>query len=433
MSGGEQVSVLEREKRVLAPSLAHFTPLVVDRGEGCYLYTKDGHRYLDFVSGIATNNVGHCHPRVVAAATNQLCRLIHASANAVHYEANVLLAEKIAQLSPGDLNMCFFSNSGAEAIEGAIKLARYVTGRPIVISFLGGFHGRTYGALSVTSSKAKYRSHYEPFLPGVYMSPYAYCYRCPMGQHISSCSLECLSYLRWMLETAIPAGEVAAILVEPILGEGGYVVPPVAFLQGLRNLCDENGILLIFDEIQTGFGRTGRFFASEHSGVIPDIMTLAKAIASGFPLSAVVSTSGLMSQWSPGAHGGTFGGNPVSCAAALASIAVIEEEGLVQNAARIGEWTLMCLNEMKRLYPCIGDVRGEGLMIGLEIVDGEGSPNGELAKQVCSRCLEQGLLLITCGFEDHVIRLMPPLIITDELMNAALNILDGVLRSLGNW
>ncbi len=420
--------ILTREASVIAPTLARYTSLVIERGEGSFIYTKDGRRYLDFASGIATNNVGQCHPRVVKAAIEQTQKCIHAAASVVHYELHVELAEKLVEITPGSIEMCFFANSGAEAVEGAVKLARYTSGRPIVISFIGSFHGRTYGAVSLTSSKAHYRAGYQPMLPSLFHTPYPYCYRCPMGHRRQECSIDCLNYLRQMLHTVTPVEDVAAILLEPVLGEGGYVVPPAEFVRGLRQLCDEHGILLILDEVQTGFGRTGKMFAAEHFTVRPDIMSVAKGIAGGFPLSAVLASSRLMKAWPAGVHGSTFGGNPVACAAALASIAVIQEEGLLDNATRLGNMILSRLHELKNQHPVIGDVRGLGLMVGIEFVKDDGSPDKDAVTRMRELCLEDGLILLSCGTDENVIRLIPPLTVSDEEVDIALATIERGLK-----
>ena len=324
--------------------------------------------------------------------------------------------------------MFFFSNSGAEAVEGAIKLARLYTGRQGIISFTGGFHGRTMGALSLSTSTGRYRKGYHPLLPSIFRAPYPYCYRCFLSHKPETCSMGCLEYLKRMFRHEIDPDEVAAIIIEPVLGEGGYVVPPKDYLKELRKLCTQHGILLIADEVQTGFGRTGKWFASEHFEVVPDIMAVAKGIASGFPLSAVISTKDIMSKWPPGAHGTTFGGNPVSCAAAIATIETIEEEKLLERATSVGRYALERLKVMQGKYPAIGDVRGLGLMIGVEFVKADGSPDGEMCKMVCQRCEEDGLIIIECGIDKNIIRLMPPLITTREEMERALNIFDGAVK-----
>jgi len=321
--------------------------------------------------------------------------------------------------------MFFFGNSGSEAVEGALKLARYVTGRPGIISFEGSFHGRTYGAATVTSVKSKYRSHYEPFVPGVYFAPFAYPYRCPAGDADENVVQWSLDGIQKIFDRFIPPDQVAAILVEPIQGEGGYVVPPAGFLPALRRVCDEHGILLILDEVQTGFGRTGQMFAAQAFNVQPDIMAIAKGIANGFPMSATVASHSLMSQWSPGAHGTTFGGNPIACAAALAVLDVIREENLLENCRTMGARLLEGFRSLKNRYPFIGDVRGLGLMVAMELVEpGTKTPDGARAMAVLDGCLQRGLLGYMAGLKGQVIRLIPPLNVTEAQVEEALGIID---------
>ena len=421
--------LIERAAEVITPALHLYYPTVIARGRGVYVETADGERYLDFSSGLAVLNLGHSHPRVVEAAVGQLNKLTHTGG--VYYNETVVkAAERLVAITPGGLDMLFFSNSGAEAVEGALKLARYVSGRQGIISFTGGFHGRTLGALSVTTSSSRYRKKYHPLLPSVYHAPYPYCYRCPFGKVPERCDVDCLRYIENTLEKMITPDEVAAAIIEPVLGEGGYVPAPERFLAELRRLCDRHGILLIFDEVQSGIGRTGRWFAADHYGVVPDIMTVAKGVASGFPLSAVVSRTDLMRQWGPGAHGTTFGGNPISCAAAIATIDVIEQDGLLAKAVASGEKILEKLREMAGKYPVVGDVRGFGHMIGIEFVDERGKPNGAACNQVLEFCLHHGLILINCGSERNIIRFIPPLIASDEEVSKALAIMEQALGAL---
>src|ERR1700726_3144528 len=387
---------LARERAHLSQVLYRYTPIVVDHARGSYMYSVDGRRYLDFASGIAVTNLGHSHPAVVAAAKAQLDKFMHTSVVA-HHEPAIELAERIAAVAPGKLDKVFFANSGAEAVEGAIKLARYTTGRPALIAFQGAFHGRTYGALSLTASKGYYRERYEPLLPAVYHVPYPYPYRNPTGPGDAATLDYVFNFIDEMLDTRVPPRNVAAFIVEPVLGEGGYVVPPAGFLPRLRKLCDQHGILLIADEVQSGYGRTGKMFACEHTGVVPDIMTLAKSIASGLPLSAVVATSKLMDQWEPAAHGSTFGGNPVSCAAGIATLDVFEREGILENAATRGAELIRRLGDLQRRLPAIGEVRGLGLMVGVELVNKDGSANKDLQKKVRQVCLDSGMVVLSCG------------------------------------
>lgn len=419
--------------QVLMPSFTEDWPLLpAVRAEGAYLYTADGRRYLDFTSGIAVTNVGHGHPRVLAAARQQMEAFSHSAVGVTVHEPLLKLTQALPKVMPQGMEMFFFGNSGAEAVEGAIKLARYATGRPGIIAFEGGFHGRTYGAASVTTSKAKYRKHYEPFVPSIYFAPFPYRYRCPLGESEEAALDWSLSGLRRIFDRLIPPDEVAAILVEPVQGEGGYIVPPVDFLPALRRLCDEHGILLILDEVQTGFGRTGKMFAAQVFGVRPDIMAIAKGIANGFPLSATVASRGLMSRWLPGSHGTTYGGNPIACAAALAVLDVIREENLLENCRQMGVYLLDGFRRLKEKYPIVGDVRGLGLMVALELIfPGQGkTPNGEAAMRVLNNCLERGLLAYMAGLHGQVVRFIPPLTVTREQVEESLRILDESLADL---
>lgn len=419
-------SVIKRARKHLTPALVFHTDIVAVEADGVYVTGSDGKTYMDFSSGLATANLGHCPAEVIKAANEQAEKLIH-SGCIFYYESVVSLAEKLSGITPPGIDMFFFSNSGAEAVEGAMKLARHSTGRQGIISFIGGFHGRTTGAVSLTTSSAKYRKNYHPLLPSVFHAPYPYCFRCPMGKNRDTCSIDCFSYLERMLRHQITPGEVACAVIEPVLGEGGYAVPPADYMGKLQALCSSEGIMLIADEVQTGFGRTGKWFASEHFGLKPDIITLAKGIASGFPLSAVGASAKVMSKWPPGAHGTTFGGNPVSCAAAYATIDVMERDGVVENAANVGSSAIKRLKELQKEHPFIGDVRGLGLMIGVEFVKRDGAPDKERLTTVVERCLKKGLIIIECGVDKNVARLMPPLNIGIEEMDKALDIFEEAL------
>ena len=427
--GDSQEDWLARESAHLSQVLYRYTPLVIEHAKGSYLYTVEGRSYLDFASGIAVTNLGHGHPEVLRAAHEQLDRLVHTSVVA-HHQPAIELAERIAAIAPGKLDKIFFANSGAEAVEGAIKLARYVTGRTALIGFQGAFHGRTYGALSLTASKSYYRERYEPFLPGVYHVPYPYSYRNPSGPGDDATLDYVFGFIDQMLDTRVPAENIAAFIVEPVLGEGGYVVPPAAFLPRLRELCNQHGVLLIFDEVQSGYGRTGKMFASEHTGVVPDIMCLAKSIASGLPLSAVVSSSKLMDSWEPAAHGSTFGGNPVSCAAGIATLDVFERENILENSRDKGAELMRRLRELQTRLPSIGDVRGLGLMVGVELVDKDGKPDKHLQKEVRQVCLDSGLVILSCGTDDNVLRLVPPLNLSQEELDEGWEILSGAFNEV---
>lgn len=424
-----QEEIIKRYENCFTPALHIYWPIAVARGDGVYIEATDGKRYLDFSSGLAVLNIGHSHPRVTGAVRLQLDKYVHTGG--VYYSETVAAAaERLISVTPAGLDMLFFSNSGAEAVEGALKLARFVTRRPGIISFTGGFHGRTLGAVSVTTSMARYRSRYHPLLPSVYHSPTPYCFRCPAGRKPEACDNACFENLEEILRQQISPEEVAACIIEPVLGEGGYSPAPPAFLRKLRGLCDEHGILLIFDEVQSGMGRTCNWFAADHYGITPDIMTVAKGIASGFPLSAVVATSKIMGKWLPGAHGTTFGGNPVACAASLATIAVIDEEKLLEKSRLLAERAMTRLRNMAGRHPAIGDVRGIGLMIGIEFVSGTGAPDREACQKVLDFCLGKGLILINCGPERHIIRFIPPLIVTEAELDTALDILEEGVATL---
>jgi 4-aminobutyrate aminotransferase len=421
--------VTERYANCFTPALHLYWPIAIARGDGVYVEATDGRRYLDFSSGLAVLNIGHCHPGVSGAVKIQLDKYVH-SGGVYYSETVAAAAERLISVTPPGLDMLFFSNSGAEVTDGALKLARFVSGRQGIISFTGAFHGRTLGALSVTTSSANYRNRYHPLLPSVYHSPYPYCYRCPFNRKPDSCEQACFDYLKDILQRQIIPEEVAAIIIEPVLGEGGYHPAPLVFLEKLRKLCDDHGILLIFDEVQSGMGRTCNWFAAGHYGVTPDILTVAKGIASGFPLAAVVSTKEIMEKWPAGAHGTTFGGNPVSCAAALATIEAIEEGKLLEKSMVLAGEALARLGRLAGISPAIGDVRGVGLMIGIEFVTESGAPHRAAADRVLDFCLAQGLILINCGLERNVIRFIPPLITTEVELNTALEILEEGVASL---
>jgi 4-aminobutyrate aminotransferase len=411
---------------LISPVWTRYTPIVAERAEGAYVYDRDGTRYLDFTCGIGVANTGHCHPKVVQAVQEQAAKLLHGQANIVFHPPLLELAEELRTVVPEELDCFFFSNSGAEAVEGAVKLARHATGRPNVIVFQGSFHGRTALTMALTTSKTIYRVGYQPLPAGVFVAPYPYAYR--YGWNPEETEDFCLREVEFLLETQTAPSETAAILVEPVLGEGGYVVPTPGFLKGLRRICDKHGILLITDEIQSGFGRTGRWFAVEHFGATPDIMTMAKGLASGLPLSGIAARRELMERWIPGSHGGTYGGNALACAAAVATIRVIREERLLENATRMGTHLMERLRALQAEFPStgsghrpvIGDVRGLGLMIGAEFTAPDGSPATDLAKAVGKGCLERHLLLLTCGPWGNTVRWIPPLTVTQEQVEEAL-------------
>jgi 4-aminobutyrate aminotransferase len=404
----------------LSPVWPRFTDIIAERGEGCYIFGQDGQTYLDFTSGIGVTSTGHCHPRVVEAVSTQAQRLLHGQANIVLHPPLLELIAELRAVVPKALNGFFFKNSGSETVEAAVKLARMATGRPNVIVFQGSFHGRSVGAMSMTTSKTVYRAGYQPLMSGVFVAPYPYAYRYKWEPAYTVDW--CLDELRYLLLSQTAPQETAAVLIEPVLGEGGYVVPPPGFLEGVRKICDEHGILLIADEVQSGFGRTGRWFAYQHFGVEPDIMVIAKGVASGLPLAGVIARMDLMEHWAPGSEGGTYGGNALACAAAVATIRVLREEGLVENAQARGVQLMSGLRHLQEQYPRIGDVRGLGLMVGVEFTDEQGQPDKSTAKALQKACLEERLLLLTCGTWDNTIRFIPPLVATSEQIN------DGLAR-----
>jgi 4-aminobutyrate aminotransferase len=427
LPGPRARAVIERDRRVMSPSYTRCYPVVCEKGEGAIIEDADGNRFLDFNAGIAVVATGHCHPRVVDAVQKQAARLIHMSGTDFYYEEMVALAEKLAEIAPGDVERrVSFGNSGAEAMEGSIKLARYATGRDKLIAFYGCFHGRTMGALSLTSRKAVQRAGFGPLIPGVIHTPYPYCYRCPFDKEPESCAVECVKVIEnTLFKTIAPAQEVAAIAVEPVLGEGGYVVPPKKFFDELARVAKQNGILLIFDEVQSGMGRTGKMWAANHFEAVPDILAVAKGIASGMPLGATVARADLMT-WPPGAHASTFGGNPVACAAALTTIALLEEE-LVENAARMGAHIMNRIRDWPQRYPQVGDVRGLGLMIGIELVQDQAkTPAAALRDRVLQLAFERGVLVLGAG--DSTLRLCPPLVVTRDQCDFAIETLEACLK-----
>ena len=423
-------ALIARDDRVMSQNFRKDYPLVVSHGRGAMVEDVDGNRYLDFAAGIAVTATGHCHPDVVAAIRDQSERFLHMCATDFFYENVVALAEGLARRAPGPGPWrVFFANSGAEVVEAAVKLARVRTGRQKIVAFYGAFHGRTYGAMSLTASKPVQRKGYGPFVPEVVHTHYAHCYRCPVNREPSTCSVQCLDLLTdTIFGTTVDPSEVAAVIVEPVQGEGGYVVPHPGFLPRLRELTRRHGILLIADEVQCGMGRTGRFFASEHFSLEPDIITLAKGIASGMPLGALVARDEVM-KWNDGGHGSTFGGNPVSVAAALATFRLLEG-GLIDNAGRVGGRLLEQLRERLGRHATVGDVRGLGLMIGVEIVCDRQSrtPAPALREKILEEAYRRGLLLLGCG--KSTVRLAPPLIIDDQDADTAVGILDEAIAAV---
>ena len=432
LPGPEAQKILALDRQFISPSYTRDYPMVAERGQGVRVEDVDGNVFLDFAAGIAVVSTGHCHPEVVRAIQRQAETLIHMSGTDFYYPLLAQLAEKLAEITPGKFpKRVVFGNSGTEAIEASLKIARYHTGRHRLIAFLGCFHGRTLGALSLTASKAVQRRGFGPLLSGVVHVPYPNPYRCPARHRAPECECDCdwTEFIENQLfRTAVPADEVAAIVVEPIQGEGGYIVPPPGFLGKLRQMADRYGILLIFDEVQCGMGRTGKMWACDHCGVAPDILVTAKGIASGLPLGVAVARAELM-DWGPGAHASTFGGNPVACAAALETIRLLEEK-YVANAARMGEYILGRLADWPHLHRFVGQVRGRGLMIGIELVKDKETrePNPEARNKVIEKAFHKGLLVLGCG--ESTVRLMPPLIIERQHADTALEILDSCLSEV---
>jgi 4-aminobutyrate aminotransferase len=424
--------ILKRDAKVISPSYTRSYPLAIDRGSGAHIWDADGRRFLDFSSGIAVANVGHSNPEVVRAIQQQTAKILHNAGTDFYNEPAVSLAEKLCEITPGNYSKkVFFTNSGTESVECAFKLARWYTKRPRMISFLGAFHGRTFGSMTLSSSKLTHRDHFSPLVPGVDYAPFPYCYRCPIGKKhkCEDPDYECMDYLRdQVLKKVVPPDELAGIIVEPIQGEGGYIVPPDGFHRELQKLCREEDCLYIMDEVQTGFGRTGRMFASELFGVKPGIICLAKAIAGGMPLGACVASSRIMS-WPRGAHANTFGGNPVSCVAGLASIDYIKREKLCSKAEKLGEFGKRYLNDLKQENSLIGDVRGRGLMLAAELVKDRKTkkPAAEETGRIVNACFRSGLLLITCGYS--TVRFIPPLVIEREDFERGLEIFAEALKS----
>ncbi len=433
LPGPEAQKILALDRQYISPSYTRDYPLVARRGQGAMVEDVDGNTFLDFAAGIAVVSTGHCHPDVVHAIQAQAATLIHMSGTDFYYPLLVQLAEKMAQITPGKFpKRVYFGNSGTEAIEAAMKLARYHTRRHRFIAFLGAFHGRTMGSLSLTASKAVQRRGFGPLLSGVVHVPYPNPYRCPAGHRAPECVSDCVCsefIERQLFKTAVPPDEVAAIVVEPIQGEGGYIVPPPHFLDRLRQIADQHGILLVFDEVQCGMGRTGKMWASEHFGTVPDILVTAKGIASGLPLGVMIARADLM-DWGPGAHASTFGGNPVACAAALETIRLLEEK-YIANAARMGEYIQGRIADWPHKHSIVGHVRGKGLMIGIELVKSQEirEPFPEARHKVIQRAFEQGLLILGCG--ESTVRLMPPLLIDREQADFAVDVLDRCIAEAG--
>ncbi len=418
----------EKAAQNLSPVWTRIFSIEADHAQGSIIYDVHGNKYLDFTCGIAVTNTGHCHPRVVEAIQKQAELLIHGQANIVIHKPMLELVTELRTIINPAIDGFFFTNSGAEAVEGAVKLAKHATGRPNIIVFQGSFHGRTVGTMSLTTSKTVYRAGYQPLMAGVFIAPYPYSFR--FGWSDEQTTQWCLDELEFLFLSQTSPSETAAILIEPVLGEGGYVVPPAGFLASLRDICDKYGIMLILDEIQSGFGRTGKWFAQEHFNVIPDIMTVAKGIASGLPLAGVFSRLELMKKWQTGTHGGTYGGNAIACAAGVATIKAMRDEKMPENARKRGEQLLNHLRRIQLDYPIIGDVRGLGLMIGVEFRTSDRKPDKTTTKAIVTECFNRKLLLLTCGTYDNVIRWIPPLIVTEKEIDEAVDIFLDAMKSV---
>jgi 4-aminobutyrate aminotransferase len=429
--GPKAKKIVERDAAVISPSFGRAYPLVIERGEGNIVIDVDGNEFIDMNAGLAVCSVGHSHPKVIKAIKDQVDKFIHYSYTDFFYDGYVNLSEVLHDLVPGKHKKKFFyGNSGAEAIEAAMKVSRWHSQRQGLLAYIGSFHGRTMGAVSLTASKPYQRRRFSPLVPGVEHIFYPYCYRCPFHLECPDCNYACVDYIdEYLFHKYVPAEEVAMLLAEPIQGEGGYVVPPDGYFKKLKKLLDENGILFAVDEVQSGIGRTGKWFAIEHWGVVPDIVCMAKGIAAGMPLGVMASRADIQ-DWTPGSHASTFGGNPVSCAAALAVIDIIKSEKLLENSRREGAYIKKRLEEMMETHPMMGDVRGKGLMVGVELVKDKDTK--EYAKQetedVMMECFRQGLAIVNCGV--NVIRWMPPLTITRDLVDPSLEIFEKSLSKV---
>ncbi len=410
----------------LSPALKQATPVVVDYAAGSWIYGTDGNRYLDFTTGIGVTSTGHCHPRVVEAAREQVGKIIHAQYTTVMHTPLLELTEKLGDFLPSGLDSVFYANSGSEAVEASIRLARMATGRPNIVAFHGGFHGRTVAAASLTTAGTKFRSGFSPIMGGVHIAPFPYAFR--YGWDLDTAVAFALQELDYLLATISSPADTAAFIIEPVLGDGGYLPTPPKFLEGLRRRADEHGIVLIVDEVQAGVGRTGKFWGHEHSTARPDIVITAKGLASGFPISAIAASTELMSKAWPGSQGGTYGGNAVAAAAAVATLDVVRDEGLVENAATQGAVLLDGLKALKEQYSAIGDARGLGLMQALEFVDENGKPDAAAAARVQQTAISEGLLLLTCGALGNVVRVIPALVVTDDEVAEGLDAIGRTLK-----
>jgi 4-aminobutyrate aminotransferase len=432
LPGPKARKLIDQDRTYVSPSYTRYYPLVVDKAKGLWVHDVDGNIFLDFTAGIAVCATGHCHPRVIKAIKKQSDLLLHMSGTDFYYRPQIVLAKKLAHMAPGKgAKKVYFGNSGAEAVEAAFKLARWHTKRELNLAFYGAFHGRTMGALSLTASKTIQKKHYNPLVPGITHIPYAYCYRCPYNLCYPECELGCVRWVEdTLFRTTIPPEEVAAIFVEPIQGEGGYIVPPPEFHKEMNKIAQKYGILYAADEVQSGMGRTGKMFAMEHFGVDPDIIALAKGIASGMPLGALTARAEIM-DWEAGSHASTFGGNPVSCMAALTTIELLEE-GLMENAAVQGKRLMDGLEKLQQSHECMGDVRGKGLMVAVEFVKDRETkePARTWRNDIIKRAFQKGLLLLGCG--ENSIRFCPPLTVNREEIDKCLSIFDDVVREVAS-
>ena len=425
---------LVRKRREFVPrGVFNMTPLIISEAKGARVKDITGRQYIDFVGGVGVLNVGHCPTAVVEAIRDQAGKYIHTCFHLMMYEPYIALAEKLNQIVPGDFpKKTLLANSGAEGVENGVKVARYFTKRGGIIAFEGGYHGRTLLALSLTGKVKPYKLGFGPFVPEVYRIPYAYCYRCPLGMEYPSCDLRCADYVKEVFRVHAPPQEIAALIVEPVLGEGGIVVPPKGYLEKLKGICSEEGIVFIADEVQTGMGRTGKMFACQHFGIAPDIIIVGKSLAGGFPLSAVTGMGEIMDAPHVGGLGGTFSGNPLACRAAMEVIKMIEENALTSRASEIGRRTVDRLKEFQEEFPIIGDIRWLGAMIGLELVRDPKTkePATRETRQIVKSCYERGLLITRSGAFSNVLRTLMPLVITDEEIDEGLSILEEVLREI---
>ena len=412
----------------LSPVWTHLTDIQPARGEGIYLYDADGRRYTDFTAGIGVVSTGHCHPNVVQAIKDQAEKLLFGQMNIVIPPVAVGLSEELNKITPPEIDSFFFSNSGAEAIEASVKLARQATKKQNIIVFQGSFHGRTAQTMAMTTSKYIYRHQYQPLPAGIFVAPFPYAYF--YGWDEEETTEFCLKQLDFLLHGQTPPDETAAIIIEPVLGEGGYVPVPDGFMQELRKFCTENNILLIVDEVQSGFGRTGKLFGFEHSGILPDIIVMAKGLGSGLPVSGIAASKALMDKWEPGTHGGTYGGgSTIPLAAALATVKTLQDENLIENAAEMGKRLIAGLRKLQKQYPFMGDVRGRGLMVGVEIT-AENNESKSITSALQKSCMNQDLLLLTCGTYGNVLRWIPPLIVNAEQIDEALAVFEQALKSI---